>query len=62
MINKGIKEMGEWLNSAILDCVLWLDNNQDDLVAEGKVIWYRGYKAALETTLKKLEQILEASK
>ena len=57
MTDKQIREMGEWLNSAILDCVLWLDNNRDDLLAEGKVIWHIGYKAALETTLEKLEQI-----
>ena len=57
MTDKQIKELGEWLNMAILDCVLWLDKNQDSLLAEGKVIWYRGYQNALETTLQKLEQI-----
>lgn len=55
MTDKQIKELGEWLNRAILDCVLWLDKNQDS--RKGKILWQIGYKAALETTLEKLEQI-----
>lgn len=55
MTNKQIKKMGEWLNRAILDCALWLDKNQDS--TDDKIVWHIGYKAALETTLEKLEQI-----
>lgn len=55
MINKQVMELGDWLNRAILDCVLWLDKNQD--MSEDKIVWYIGYKAALETILEKLEQI-----